>query len=164
MIYTPDGKTVARWDRLGKRSTGDSSHLWHTHLSFFRDSEGRRDRDDNFLGLLKTLIEGTGDDVALNDADAQALIWRVEALVAGRDTVAFGPTKGEKVAHAVVDPAALAKELAGNTGFVNALATAFAAVLPQGQALTAAQVEQIVDRQLDQAGKGILADDDKPGT
>nr|WP_232533743.1 hypothetical protein [Plantactinospora sp. KBS50] len=38
IIYSPDGKTVRRWDRLGKRTTGDSSHLWHTHFSYFRDA------------------------------------------------------------------------------------------------------------------------------
>ncbi|QOC91169.1 hypothetical protein [Micromonospora craniellae] len=38
IIYSPDGKVVRRWDRLGRRSTGDRSHLWHTHFSFFRDS------------------------------------------------------------------------------------------------------------------------------
>lgn len=41
VIYSPDGRTVKRWDRLGIRSTGDSSHLTHTHISFFRDAEGR---------------------------------------------------------------------------------------------------------------------------
>ncbi len=39
VIYTPDGKTVRRWDRLGVRGSGDSSHLMHTHISYFRDSE-----------------------------------------------------------------------------------------------------------------------------
>lgn len=68
VIYTPDGSTVRRWDRLGIRSTGDSSHLYHTHISFFRDSEGRRADPDNVLGLLKALIEG--DDVALNALEA----------------------------------------------------------------------------------------------
>ncbi|MEU4568656.1 peptidoglycan-binding protein [Micromonospora sp. NPDC023956] len=38
VIYSPDGKVVKRWDRLRKRSSGDSSHLWHTHISFFRDA------------------------------------------------------------------------------------------------------------------------------
>lgn len=60
VIYTPDGSTVRRFDRLGIRTTGDSSHLFHTHISFFRDSEGRRDRPDNVLGLLAELIEGDG--------------------------------------------------------------------------------------------------------
>lgn len=38
VIYSPDGRTVRRWDRLGRRTSGDSSHLWHTHISFFRDA------------------------------------------------------------------------------------------------------------------------------
>jgi hypothetical protein len=38
IIYSPDGKTVKRWDRLGIRSTGDKSHLEHTHRSYFRDA------------------------------------------------------------------------------------------------------------------------------
>jgi hypothetical protein len=39
VIYSPDGKVVKRWDRLKKRTTGDSSHLEHTHVSRFRDAE-----------------------------------------------------------------------------------------------------------------------------
>lgn len=54
IIYTPDGQTVRRWDRLGVRSSGDDSHLWHTHLSFFRDSEGHR---GTFLALLRSYFE-----------------------------------------------------------------------------------------------------------
>lgn len=38
VIYSPDGKTVKRWDRLGRRTTGDRSHLTHTHGSYFRDA------------------------------------------------------------------------------------------------------------------------------
>ncbi|AYF29318.1 hypothetical protein CSH63_17970 [Micromonospora tulbaghiae] len=38
VIYSPDGRTVRRWDRLGKRSSGDDSHRWHTHQSYFRDA------------------------------------------------------------------------------------------------------------------------------
>lgn len=38
IIYSPDGTTVKRWDRLGHSSTGDSSHLFHTHISLFRDA------------------------------------------------------------------------------------------------------------------------------
>ena len=38
IIYSPDGRTVRRWDRLGRRTSGDSSHLYHTHFSFFRDA------------------------------------------------------------------------------------------------------------------------------
>lgn len=38
VIYSPDGKTVKRWDRLGRRTTGDGSHRTHTHVSYFRDA------------------------------------------------------------------------------------------------------------------------------
>lgn len=47
MIYTPDGKTVLRWDReRGVKSEprpgeADASHITHTHISFYRDSERR---------------------------------------------------------------------------------------------------------------------------
>ena len=33
-----DGVAVRRWDRLGKRTSGDDSHKSHTHFSFFRDA------------------------------------------------------------------------------------------------------------------------------
>lgn len=41
IIYSPDGNTVKRWDRLKIRSSGDNSHLWHTHISWFRDTENQ---------------------------------------------------------------------------------------------------------------------------
>jgi len=58
IIYSPHGESVVRVDRLGIRSGGDDSHLTHTHLSFFRDSEGRRARSDNLLGFLAEIFEG----------------------------------------------------------------------------------------------------------
>lgn len=56
VIYTPNGSSVRRWDRLGIRSTGDSSHLYHTHRSYFRDSEGRRTAD-----LDRLIFDGVGE-------------------------------------------------------------------------------------------------------
>ena len=41
IIYSPDGKTVKRWDRLRIHSGGDSSHLTHTHFDWFADAEHR---------------------------------------------------------------------------------------------------------------------------
>ena len=55
VIYTPDGKNVFRWDRerghasapvksvkvKGKWTQGDRTHLFHTHVSWYRDSEKR---------------------------------------------------------------------------------------------------------------------------
>ena len=56
IIYSPDGKVVRRWDRLGRRSTGDRSHLWHTHFSFFRDSiKANRDQTPLFRRYLTTI-------------------------------------------------------------------------------------------------------------
>lgn len=59
IIYSPDGRTVKRWDRLGRRSSGDSSHLFHTHISYHRDAiKAGRDQTPvfrrylRFIGLL----------------------------------------------------------------------------------------------------------------
>ena len=49
VIFSPDGKIVQRWDNYGKKlylggtgtGQGDDSHLYHTHVSFPRDSEFR---------------------------------------------------------------------------------------------------------------------------
>ncbi|WP_328382909.1 hypothetical protein OHQ88_10505 [Micromonospora zamorensis] len=55
-IYTLDGKTVKRWDRLKKRSTGDSSHRWHSHGSWFRDAiKAGRDQRSLFRRYLTTI-------------------------------------------------------------------------------------------------------------
>lgn len=80
VIWSPDGSVVRRWDRLGIRSTGSSSHLTHTHTSFFRDSEGRRDRDDNVFGLFRELLEGV-DAMALDSADKAWLINNLPSAV-----------------------------------------------------------------------------------
>jgi hypothetical protein len=56
IIYSPDGAVVRRWDRLRKRSSGDNSHLWHTHISFFRDSiKANRDQTPLFRRYLTTI-------------------------------------------------------------------------------------------------------------
>jgi hypothetical protein len=57
VIYSPDGKVVVRWDRLGVRSSGDSSHLTHTHFSWFADAE---DRDK--VSVFQRFFEGGGMD------------------------------------------------------------------------------------------------------
>ncbi|RLP93030.1 hypothetical protein EAD89_07180 [Micromonospora sp. BL4] len=56
IIYSPDGSTVRRWDRLGRRSSGDSSHRWHTHFSFFRDAiKAGRDQQPLFRRYLSSI-------------------------------------------------------------------------------------------------------------
>ncbi|MER7331653.1 MULTISPECIES: hypothetical protein [unclassified Micromonospora] len=65
IIYSPDGRTVKRWDRLRKRSSGDSSHLWHTHFSFFRDSiKAGRDQTPLFRRYLTTIGLLEDDDMS----------------------------------------------------------------------------------------------------
>lgn len=68
VIYSLDGKTVLRWDRLGIRSSGDLSHLAHTHVSEFRNADGRRmvrlvTRYLQHVGLLA----GEDNDMQLDD-------------------------------------------------------------------------------------------------
>jgi hypothetical protein len=46
VIYSPDGALVQRWSGVDNAihtglGNGDSSHLGHTHISYFRDSETR---------------------------------------------------------------------------------------------------------------------------
>lgn len=65
IIYSPDGVNVVRYDRLGIRSGGDSSHLSHTHISFFRNSEGERAGNNSILGLMRSIL---GVGMELSDA------------------------------------------------------------------------------------------------
>lgn len=95
VIYTPDGSTVRRFDRLGVRSTGDSSHLFHTHISFFRDSEGRRAAPGGVLDLFREIIEGPtgghGMGQQLLVADSAGVVWLVDGLTRGKaDPVGAG--------------------------------------------------------------------------
>ncbi|MEU7972149.1 hypothetical protein AB0B48_08905 [Micromonospora sp. NPDC049089] len=65
IIYSPNGTTVKRWDRLGKRTSGDSSHRWHTHFSFFRDAiKAGRDQRPLFRRYLQSIGLIEGDDMS----------------------------------------------------------------------------------------------------
>lgn len=67
VIFSPDGKVVKRWDNHAKvlynggtgTGQGDDSHLTHTHISFYRDSESR-DKTVLFAPYFDT---STGDDM-----------------------------------------------------------------------------------------------------
>ncbi len=58
VIYSPDGTTVLRYDRergvksAPKPGEADKSHTWHTHVSFYRDSEARA-KTSTFAGYFK---------------------------------------------------------------------------------------------------------------
>ncbi|MFC4020146.1 hypothetical protein ACFOW4_19680 [Micromonospora sp. GCM10011542] len=70
IIYSPDGSTVKRWDRLGRRSSGDDSHRWHTHFSFFRDAiKAGRDQRPLFRRYLSSI--GLLEDDMSEQAETQ---------------------------------------------------------------------------------------------
>lgn len=58
IIYSPDGKVVLRWDRergyasAPRPGEADNSHLTHTHISYYRDSEAR-DKVEVFRGFFE---------------------------------------------------------------------------------------------------------------
>jgi hypothetical protein len=58
VIYSPDGTTVLRYDRERgvksepKPGEADQSHTWHTHVSFYRDSEARA-KTPTFAGYFE---------------------------------------------------------------------------------------------------------------
>lgn len=70
VIFSPDGKVVKRWDNNAKvlynggtgTGQGDDSHLTHTHISFFRDSEGR-DKTILFTPFFEATTPPTGVDM-----------------------------------------------------------------------------------------------------
>lgn len=175
VIYTTDRRTVRRWDRLGIRSNGDSSHLTHTHLSGFRDAENTPKRP-----LFERFFTTTQGDNDMTPAESSQLLNLYNALFSGGTSMG-NPVPGKvnpnstgnalidlvqhirsKVDNATtVDPAQVATALAANTTFVDTLAAAIAAQVNLGAGATPEQVEEIVDRQLDQAFRGG-ADNDTP--
>jgi hypothetical protein len=79
VIYSPDSKTVKRWDRLGRRTSGDGSHLFHTHISYFRDSESRDKaglfrRYLTYIGLLEDGVSQADVIAALKSPEGQQAI------------------------------------------------------------------------------------------
>jgi hypothetical protein len=116
--------------RFGWRPQSSSGHFDHVHLS------SRTDAENTHLGAWSPVPE---DDMALSDVDAQALIYRVHAMVNDLPAVVGGPTTGEEnklhthltaidkalaTPAVAVDAAAVAAALAGNTAFLDALAKA----------------------------------------
>jgi len=87
VIYSPDGRTVVRWDRLGRRSSGSSSHLTHTHFSWFADAEDRRK-----VSPFQRFFEGNSMGFEQNDRDtATADTYRSDALLQMKPEVVYTP-------------------------------------------------------------------------
>lgn len=92
IIYSPDGKTVKRWDRLGRRTGGDDSHLLHTHIGYFADAE-----DHDKVPVFRRFFEGADDMTPEQERDLKYAAWRVLALYGLHDTMPGGPEAGEPV-------------------------------------------------------------------
>jgi hypothetical protein len=110
MIYCLDGVNVRRFDRLGIRSSGDDSHKTHTHISFFRDSEGGRNGMDNFLGFVKEFFEGkveTLDERLLNG-------WPVPKELGGKDDSRGAGIHAAELWRYMMDGAHVYDSVAGN--------------------------------------------------
>ncbi|MEU4640820.1 hypothetical protein [Micromonospora sp. NPDC023814] len=108
VIYSPDGRVVRRWDRLGKRTSGDSSHRWHTHISFHRDAiKAGRGPVPLFRRYLTEigLIQATKtEDTVTTPAEFLAILKDPKvAAELSRLPWAFKPAEAEgKTAHAIV--------------------------------------------------------------
>jgi len=94
VIYSPDGSTVKRWDRLGKRSSGDSSHRWHTHISYHRDAiKAGRDQTAvmrrylQSIGLIKAPSTSTEDDMTPEQAKQLTRIETMLSRLDGREPI-----------------------------------------------------------------------------
>ncbi|MEH0842318.1 hypothetical protein V6U81_07990 [Micromonospora sp. CPCC 205711] len=88
IIYSPDGVTVRRWDRLGKRTTGDDSHLYHTHFSFFRDStKAGRDQTPLFRRYLTSIGLLEGPDMTPEEHSWLQTVHRNLTVLDGRNPV-----------------------------------------------------------------------------
>lgn len=139
IIYSPDGKVVKRWDRLGRRTSGDSSHLYHTHFSFFRDStKAGRDQTPLFRRYL-TAIGLLEDDMAnFTDAHAKVLDQLAVLLPNMAAQTAYTDGRMEAVANGRTT---VRKDLKGGDGPVW-IVTQLATLLSEQRALAAAVAQQ----------------------
>ncbi|MCX5066242.1 hypothetical protein OOJ91_10160 [Micromonospora lupini] len=88
IIYSPDGTAVKRWDRLGKRTSGDSSHRWHTHFSFFRDAtKAGRDQRPLFRRYLSSIGLLEDDDMTPEEHNWLATVHKNLTVLDGRNPI-----------------------------------------------------------------------------
>jgi hypothetical protein len=87
IIYSPDGTKVLRWDRqrgynsLPKPGEADDSHRSHTHVSWYRDAEGRDHRTafrPYFEGADDVDVDVTGTDPLLVDIPQGAKVLNLD--------------------------------------------------------------------------------------
>jgi hypothetical protein len=152
IIYSPDGRTVKRWDRLGKRTSGDSSHLSHTHISYHRDAEAR-----DKTGLFKRYFEPEAN-MAITDADVLKIWGYTNTALTKMDAYAILRDKGLEQqirAEQSKQTALLQQVLAAQSNLTEAEISAAVAEgvrqsVPSPESLAAA-VAAAVDHELDVA-------------
>lgn len=152
--YSPDGTAKCRVDReAGFRVTSSTDTVdVHTHIEWYRDTEGKRAVClARLADLITQAIIGKTPDVqedfmaGITDTDQLVLIWNVDALVHGRATIAGGPFKGKPVeAWETIAEAVVAKLPPASTGGLTvdqvqtAAKSAIAEVLTGGTAAVSA--------------------------
>jgi hypothetical protein len=153
VIYTPDRSTVRRWDALGIRTTGDSSHLYHTHLSFFRDSEhpGRHILT-NIAGVILDIIDGSTDVAFIDDPNAKKVAYRLDALGAGAPILRDGSGEPmwavatlQRIDAAVSALGTASAAEAARDAALRTVVDALVAAAPVGELSAAALMAQIND-------------------
>jgi hypothetical protein len=97
IIYSPDGQRVLGWSReAGVDSApipgyGDASHLTHTHISFYRDSQARDKRPLFAPYFTQVPDTATGDDMTVKATAKGTTVSGV--LRVATDTLVI-PTEG----------------------------------------------------------------------
>lgn len=104
VIYSPDGSRVQRWSGVDNaihtgEGNGDSSHRYHTHISYYRDSENR-----DKLALFAPYFEGD---------EMPAIDWYPIARPAGEVTLKEGRGLVNLVTGKAVSPDDRTKNVLG---------------------------------------------------
>jgi len=165
-----DGQGDAgRYDVVtGSVSFATADHKWHIHLEIRRRYVNDMNAMRAILSMLKgetSLVAGDDDDMALTDAEISKVATAVWAKALNIETDSKKPDNPQPAGgilryissehHTImdqnrdilaklgtdnVDESAIASAIAGNAGFVNALAQAVSAKLPTGVQVTAAEL------------------------
>ena len=110
-IGTLDGNNVTYMDfQSGQLGSADDSHLWHFHKGGLRLYVNDMESVNAFISVIKgqTYAEylssspppppSPGVDMAfLDDSNAAALAYRIDAMVSGSETARGGPVVGEQI-------------------------------------------------------------------
>ncbi|MFI7547199.1 hypothetical protein [Actinoplanes sp. NPDC049599] len=154
VIFSPDGKVVRRWDRLKRRSSGDRSHLSHTHISEFRDASGTRMVKLVTRWLQRIGLLPEGDDMPTVQEILTAKVT-LQKDANGKPTQQWG--LGDAIGYAARKSYEAVRDLgafvtaetardAQTAATLAGMKTALTAVATANGALTSAQVAALTDQ------------------